>query len=379
MASTIKVNGMFNSLVHKSSSGVVMSTVPDVCKTPSPGGPVPIPYPVIVSMSTNLVKGTKTVKVDGKKMAAVKGSEFSRCMGDEPGVTGGVVSNTNMKEAGWILYSFDVKMDGKNCCRLMDKMTMNHKNTVSLCGELQPPVVGIDMSKIGTDQDDACAKIEDKKVDDTPEAHAAAAKRAGMREDDYQKLRSYAGGKDVAVSFRQTNPAGIGDLGKLPSKPMTCKQGTDAVTGRTKGHPVYTGDYDMHDLIDLGSGSTIRDPGRQQELIKGMNRRFQNGKSCPRIMHGPQATFGDWIRNNPNELRKWQAKKPFGEYPSLAEKMKKYLKPGATPLEPVTMFDGSTKPATVYQLEGPEDVLNFYKCKGADPPADWQFEPKPAT
>jgi hypothetical protein len=92
-------------------------------------------------MSSDLKKGTKTVKVDGRNMAAVKGSEFSRCTGDEAGTAGGVKSGTNMKEATWILYSFDVKLDGKNACRLSDKMMMNHGNTVCLGGEFQQPVM----------------------------------------------------------------------------------------------------------------------------------------------------------------------------------------------------------------------------------------------
>jgi len=142
MGVTIHVNGASNSLVHKGSMGIAKSTVPDVCKTPSPGGPVPIPYPVIVSMSSDLVKGTKTVKVDGGNSAAIKGSEFSRCMGDEPGTAGGVKSSTNMKEATWLLYSFDVKLDGKNACRLSDKMMMNHQNTACLGGIAQQPVAG---------------------------------------------------------------------------------------------------------------------------------------------------------------------------------------------------------------------------------------------
>ncbi len=142
MAVTIHVNGVANSLVHKGSMGIAKSTIPDVCKTPSPGGPVPVPYPVIVSMSSDLTKGTKTVKVDGGNPAAVKGSEFSRCTGDEPGTAGGVKSSTNMREATWLLYSFDVKLDGKNACRLSDKMMMNHQNTACLGGLLQIPVSG---------------------------------------------------------------------------------------------------------------------------------------------------------------------------------------------------------------------------------------------
>jgi uncharacterized Zn-binding protein involved in type VI secretion len=119
--------------------GRARNTVPDVCKTPSPGGPVPIPYPVIMSMSSDLKGGTTTVKADGK-MIAIKGSEFSRCSGDEAGTAGGVKSSTNMKEAKWLLYSFDVKIEGKNACRKTDKMTMNHANTVCLAGTDQDDV-----------------------------------------------------------------------------------------------------------------------------------------------------------------------------------------------------------------------------------------------
>jgi len=83
MGVTININGL--SLAHKGSTGVATATLPDVCKTPSPGGPVPLPYPN-VAMVSDLVKGTKTVKADGK-MAANKGSELSRSSGDEPGTS----------------------------------------------------------------------------------------------------------------------------------------------------------------------------------------------------------------------------------------------------------------------------------------------------
>jgi len=141
MAVTIKVNGANLSLVHKGSGGIVKSTLPDVCKTPSPGGPVPIPYPVIISRSADLKNGTKTVKVDGGNPAAVKGSQLSRCTGDEPGTAGGVKSGTQLKEATWLSYSFDVMMEGRNACRLSDKLLMNHGNTACLAGILQPAIL----------------------------------------------------------------------------------------------------------------------------------------------------------------------------------------------------------------------------------------------
>jgi hypothetical protein len=136
MPVTVKVNGVANSLVHKGSNGISIATMPDVCKTPSPGGPIPIPYPNI-SQSATLAKGTTTVKADGGMMIANKGSEFSLSNGDNPGVAGGVKSSTFMKESTWILYSFDVKMDGKNACRLTDKKFQNHENTVDLAGLVQ--------------------------------------------------------------------------------------------------------------------------------------------------------------------------------------------------------------------------------------------------
>jgi len=139
MAITINVNNL--SLCHKGSGGISTATVPDVCKTPSPGGPVPIPYPNI-AMSGDLAKGTTTVVADGGNMCANYGSEFSKSTGDEAGNLGGVASGTFIKEATWITYSFDVKLEGQGACRLTDKMFHNHQNTVNAAGELQIFVLG---------------------------------------------------------------------------------------------------------------------------------------------------------------------------------------------------------------------------------------------
>ncbi|HEY7396401.1 MAG TPA: DUF4150 domain-containing protein [Gemmatimonadaceae bacterium] len=140
MTVTINVNNL--SLVHRGSAGVSMATLPDVCKTPSPGGPVPIPYPNI-ARSSNLAKGTTTVKADGGNMCANYGSQFSRSNGDEAGTLGGVTSGTFMKEATWLTYSFDVKLEGKGACRLTDKMFHNHQNTVNMAGVVQQALLAL--------------------------------------------------------------------------------------------------------------------------------------------------------------------------------------------------------------------------------------------
>lgn len=137
MGVTINVNGL--SLVHKGSGGITSATLPDVCKTPMPGGPVPIPYPN-VAYSADLVKGTTTVNADGGHMIANHGSELSKSTGDEPGSVGGVSSGVHLKEATWMTYSFDVQFEGKGACRLSDKMFHNHGNTVNASGHVNPPL-----------------------------------------------------------------------------------------------------------------------------------------------------------------------------------------------------------------------------------------------
>lgn len=140
MPVTIKVNGVANSMVHKGSGGITVATIPDVCLTPSPAGPVPVPYPNI-AMSSALTKGTTSVKADGGMMIAVKGSELAMSTGDEAGSNGGVASGTFKGPSSPILFSFDVKIDGRNAVRLTDKMLQNRQNTADLAGLIQAPVV----------------------------------------------------------------------------------------------------------------------------------------------------------------------------------------------------------------------------------------------
>ena len=125
MASNVCANGM--GLSHHKSGGR-SPVFPDVCKTPSPGGPIPIPYPN-VGQSSDTANGSKTVKVEGG-MTNLKGSNFSKSTGDEAGSMGGVVSGKTRGKCEFVLYSFDVKIEGKNACRNGDTMTHNDKNAV---------------------------------------------------------------------------------------------------------------------------------------------------------------------------------------------------------------------------------------------------------
>lgn len=112
---------------HKGAGG--SSTVfPDVCKTPMGNSTPPIPY-ANTGVSSDTIKGPKNVKTDGQ-MPMVKNSLYSKSSGDEPGTAGGVVSGTNKDVCEFMLYSFDVKFEGRNVCRLGDPLFHNKKNIV---------------------------------------------------------------------------------------------------------------------------------------------------------------------------------------------------------------------------------------------------------
>lgn len=138
MANTVGVNKM--SVVTKDSNGVTVA-FPDVCKTPSPGGPIPIPYPN-VAKSSDTAKGSTTVSVEGNPVC-LKDSNFSISTGDEAGTAGGGVASSKTKgKAEFVNYSFDVKIEGKNVARALDLMTHNDKNTPPF-PVIQPPVVAL--------------------------------------------------------------------------------------------------------------------------------------------------------------------------------------------------------------------------------------------
>ncbi len=142
MSVTVGVNML--SVVHADSGGIT-TAFPDVCKTPSPAGPIPIPYPNIAK-SSDTADGASTVKCDGNPVC-VKDSNFSTSTGDEAGSVGGVASGLTKGKAEFVNYSFDVKFEGKGVARAMDLMLHNSKNTPPF-PVIQGPVIVIE-----TDED----------------------------------------------------------------------------------------------------------------------------------------------------------------------------------------------------------------------------------
>jgi hypothetical protein len=92
--------------------GQCAATAPDTCKTPSPAGPVPIPYPNMADTAqADAGKCSSKVMVVGKAVVH-KSSEIPMSSGDEAGSAGGVVSGKIKGEVLFRKFSSKVKVEG---------------------------------------------------------------------------------------------------------------------------------------------------------------------------------------------------------------------------------------------------------------------------
>ncbi|AGP36440.1 DUF4150 domain-containing protein [Sorangium cellulosum] len=115
-----------NKLVASVSSGhTCVTTGPnDVCKTPTPGGPVPMPYPNVAATLTPGPGYTTKTLVTGTPMYTKK-SKTALSNGDQPGVAFGVLSNKIMGMCEVIMASTDVKAEGGGVVRTLDTTDTN--------------------------------------------------------------------------------------------------------------------------------------------------------------------------------------------------------------------------------------------------------------
>lgn len=210
MGLTVIVNML--TVVHKGSNGMSIS-FPDVCKTPTPAGPVPIPYPNIAK-SSDVMSGSSTVKMDGG-MIMNKGSNMMMSTGDEAGAAMGVVSNRIKGKAEFVNYSFDVKVDGKNVCRLTDPAQSNMGSGNSIAPAcVQAPLFAT------TPQLKACEKTrekeeaqKDKKKEETTNWSESGVLSPGHTTA-FEKVATRHG---VVIFIRRTNGNCVGK-GWIPGK-----------------------------------------------------------------------------------------------------------------------------------------------------------------
>jgi hypothetical protein len=114
------------SVCHKAGSGKAIG-FPDVCLTPPPppAGPIPVPYPN-TALASDLAEGSKDVTADGAPIALEDSSYLSTSTGDEAGTQGGnVVTHKTKGKAFFMVWSFDVQVEGKGVGRNLDPMGLN--------------------------------------------------------------------------------------------------------------------------------------------------------------------------------------------------------------------------------------------------------------
>ena len=100
--------------------------MPDVCKTPTPAGPVPIPYPNMGNVAQATKTSTKVKFVN--KEVVLENSEIPMSQGDEAGTAGGVVSGRNMDKIVFKKGSSKVQIEGKGCVYLTAMTGHNGSN-----------------------------------------------------------------------------------------------------------------------------------------------------------------------------------------------------------------------------------------------------------
>lgn len=107
------------------SGHVSTSTGPtDICKTPTPGGPVPMPYPNIApTVTPGPGYTTKTMAIATPMYT--KKSKIGLSNGDQPGVALGVMSNKIMGMVEVVMASNDVEAEGGGVTRTLDSTNGN--------------------------------------------------------------------------------------------------------------------------------------------------------------------------------------------------------------------------------------------------------------
>jgi len=213
-------------LVHASSSGITQ-WFPDVCKTPTPGGPIPLPYPNI-AMSSDTADGSTTVKVDGNPIM-LEGSNYKMSTGDEAGSAMGVVSNKIKGKAEPVNQSSDVKADGKGVFRLTDPMTHNCGSNPNGGGtpNMQPPNPAIPTQK------EACKKTKQKKKDQKQAQTSWG--DSGVIGAHQGKIQGVANDLKIILYIRRTkSECAKWIAAKHMPKPHSVLAGTTIISGKTE-------------------------------------------------------------------------------------------------------------------------------------------------
>lgn len=115
-------------MYHTTMKGSQNFAFPDLCKTPTPAGPIPLPYPNMASTAT-AVPPAMIVLIQAMP-ATNMSSIVPTSTGDEPGALGGVVSNVIKGPCFHILGSTTLMTGGLPAMRMSSVTVQNLCNMV---------------------------------------------------------------------------------------------------------------------------------------------------------------------------------------------------------------------------------------------------------
>lgn len=113
-----------NVLARQDGEWIVISTLPDVCKTPMGSSSPPVPYPVVAMLGDSL-DNSLDVRANGKPVVSFDSSHTPTTVGDEAGTAVGVKSGTVGGQCWPKEKSSTVRVNGKPVIRHGDQFWMN--------------------------------------------------------------------------------------------------------------------------------------------------------------------------------------------------------------------------------------------------------------
>jgi hypothetical protein len=134
-----------NYIARQDASWTVVSTTPDVCKTPIGPSVVPIPYPVTADMVSSVLT-VPTVLANDCPVLVLNQSFIPTTKGDKAGVAKGIKSGTVEDICEPLESSTTVHVGGKPVLRHNDAFWMNARNTTGIILG-QPPAASVPASQ----------------------------------------------------------------------------------------------------------------------------------------------------------------------------------------------------------------------------------------
>lgn len=256
--------------------------------------------------------------------------------------------------------------------------------------QLKGPAIKVQPNKLAQNQELACARIKPLQIPATD--YQQAAREAGILADDFLSLQQTVTQQHIIISIRDVNTsctpylqAGYpsknhevltktftaeslsteyqylaGTVSTLAQKPKPGEKINDPLSKQylTRDGNQLTCDYDLMDVAQANGqrieGETTDDLQLRKKLNANLPWRGQPPRPVPRITHGAQAEY-------PNYLRAI-AKQHIKEEPILG-----LNKPEA----PLTAFIYN---GDIYRLQQIEDALNFYLCHNISVPEEWNIQ-----